>query len=205
MGDEEARTEARPGEDVHPVYLRGNVQVDNTVWGVGSSSEKAWGPHRAAHGPLAWETVNPEGAVGVGYRANPDERKRGRSEPEAESRGRLACRLRRAMRLQSCRPGRLQKPQGPSGKGVAPLASKNPPPRATKRPTQPGSASRTPGPCLGLSPSSHFREATCRRSIPPSPPQHRDTRHPRATLNQQRPQMPRGAAAHRNPSGHQKS
>lgn len=90
--------------------------------------------------------------MGVGYRANRDERERGRSEPEAESRGRLACRLRRAMRLQSCRPGRLQKPQGPSGRGVAPLASKNPPPRATKRPTQPGSASRTPGPCLGLSP-----------------------------------------------------
>ena len=142
--------------------------------------------------PQRGRPSTPVGTVGTSGRGDGP---RAAQNPEAESRVHSACGLRQAPCLQSCRPGRLQKPQGPSSRGAAPLTSKNPPPRATERPTQPGSASRSPGPCLGLS-LLHFQQATCRLSTPPSPPQHSNARHPRATLNQQRPRTSRGAAVH---------
>lgn len=69
--------EQRPtrAEDVHPVYLRGDVQAeDKGQEGRGYQLREGAGPHPAAHGPLAWETVTPVGTVGAGYQANQDER-----------------------------------------------------------------------------------------------------------------------------------
>lgn len=170
-GGGEKRGPLRAG-DVHLVYLRGNVQAEDTVgWeqpreGAGATSHGSWSPGVGDRPPpwaLWGQGTEQTGTSGRG--AGPG----AAQNPEAESRVHSACGLRQAPCLQSCQPGRLQKPQGPSSRGAAPLTSKDPPPRATERPTQPGSASRSPGPCLGLSPSSHFREATCRQRYTQSP------------------------------------
>lgn len=153
-GGGEKRGPLRAG-DVHLVYLRGNVQAEDTVgWeqpreGAGATSHGSWSPGVGDRPPpwaLWGQGTERTGTSGRG--ASPG----AAQNPEAESRVHSACGLRQAPCLQSSRPGRLQKPQGPSSRGAAPLTSKNPPPRATERPTQPGSASRGPGPCLGLSP-----------------------------------------------------
>lgn len=81
----------------------------DTVWGGEQLREKAWEPHRAAHGPPAWETVNPRVLWGRGTDEARDPAGEGpgpRATPEPEARAEAAQPegLRRAARLQGKLP-----------------------------------------------------------------------------------------------------